>query len=509
MEQISNISAFNHFFLTMIILITMVLVSRTVVAGTKYSSILVIVVFGLLMGFLLEKSEMATPGLNEFPVVVLASKTTIIALIASFFVGGQELKRMFFKQKLKMEDILIPSEEETILGTNRTQFFFIVRAFFILIGIETTYVLISGVAGKEFLGNSYLLLAYVNLVLATIFIDNKAKLARRQTYIRKGFLEIVVIILVLMLSYQAASLIEPVIALPQIFFAMLISATLGMFFSNWQLGPTLNSLLFAGIPIVLAGSFLVGGSRMAEAFTIPGVNTVMIYGFTGQVFWMFSGLAILIFLGKANHLRNLAPGMAGGLSHSGITGACTAGDFGEKAALRAPIMINIPFFGHVFVFSILAASAERGSILVYWTLPLIVVGIALVAQACRHLRKAQGDDALEITGLMHFSLGWQIVAVFGSFTLLNMVGMPLDHVSLAVASALSHFGLFAAIQDGMFGDAAAGLIAFIFAMPFLVHPLVFGMFGKAAEKDGSMAANVVLGLALLGLVGIVYSLLTV
>jgi len=290
---------------------------------------------------------------------------------------------------------------------------------------------------------------------------------------------------------------------------MLISATLGMFFSNWQLGPTLNSLLFAGIPIVLAGSFLVGGSRMAEAFTIPGLNNVMIYGFTGQVFWMFSGLAILIFLGKANNLRNLAPGMAGGLSHSGITGACTAGDFGEKAALRAPIMINIPFFGHVFVFSILAASAERGSILLYWTLPLIVVGIALVALACRRLRKAQGDDTLEIAGLMYFSMGWQIVAVFGSFTLLNVAGMPLDHVSLAVSSALSHFGLFAAIQDGMFGDAAAGLIAFIFAMPFLVHPLVFGMFGKAAEKDGSMAANVVLGLALFGLVGIFYSLLTV
>ena len=204
MEELSHISAFNHYFLTMVILITMVLISRTIVAGTKYSSILVIVIFGLTMGALLVKSGMAAPGLSEFPAIVLVSQTTIIALIATFFVGGQEIK-----------------------------------------------------------------------------------------------------------------------------------------------------------------------------------------------------------------------------------------------------------------------------------------------------------------GLMQFSLGWQVVAVFGSFTMLNAAGMELDHVSLAVASALSHFGLFAAVQGGMFGDAAAGLIAFIFAMPFLVHPLVFGMFGKAAEKDGSMAANSVLGFAVIGMAGIAYSLVTV
>ncbi len=172
-------------------------------------------------------------------------------------------------------------------------------------------------------------------------------------------------------------------------------------------------------------------------------------------------------------------------------------------------MINIPFIGHIFVFSILAVSAERGSIIYSWTLLLILVGVAFVALAVRNLRNAKGDDGQEIKGLMQFSLGWQVVAVFGSFTMLNAAGMDLDHVSLAVASALSHFGLFAAVQGGMFGDAAAGLIAFIFAMPFLVHPLVFGMFGKAAEKDGSMAANLVLGFAVIGAAGIAYSLLTI
>ncbi|WP_319370474.1 hypothetical protein [uncultured Ilyobacter sp.] len=509
LEQIAHISALNHFFITMLILITMVLVSRTFVAGTKYSSILLIVVFGLAMGFLLVKSEMATPGLVEFPMVVLASRTTVIALIASFFVGGQEIKKILFKEDLKIDDIMIPSKEETILGTNSTQIFFLIRAFFILIGIQTTHSLIIGVQGEGVLGQSYMLLAYLSIVLSIIFIDNKAKIASKQSYIRKGLVEIVGILAVLMLSLKIATVIKPVIALPQIFFAMLISAGLGMVFSNWKFGPTLNSLLFAGIPIVLAGSFLVGGSRMADAFQIAGVKNVMIYGFAGQVFWMFSGLAILIFLCKANNVRNLAPGMAGALSHSGLTGACTGGDLGEKAASRAPIMINIPFFGHIFVFSILAASAKRGSIIVGWTLPLICVGLVIVAFAVATLRKADGDDGQEVKGLMQFAFGWQVIAVFGSFTMLNMAGMPLDQVSIAVSSALSHFGLFAAVQGGMFGGSAAALIAFIFAMPFLVHPLVFGMFGKAAENEGKMSSKIVLGLTVAGFIGVVYSLMTI
>jgi hypothetical protein len=487
----------------------MVLVSRTVVAGTKYSSILIIVVFGLAMGYLLVKSEMATPGLKEFPVIVLASQTTVIALIASFFVGGQEIKKIFCKEEIKVDDIMIPSENETILGTNSTQIFFIVRAFFILIGIQTTNSLIVGTYGQDILGKSYMLLAYLSIVLSIIFIDNRAKVAQKQIYIRKGFVEMVTILLILIFSIKIAKMIEPLIALPQIFFAMMISAALGMMFSNWKFGPTLNSLLFAGIPVVLAGSFLVGGSRMSDAFKIAGVKNVIVFGFAGQIFWMFSGLAILIFLCKSNHLRNLAPGMAGGLSHSGLTGACTGGDLGEKAASRAPIMINIPFFGHVFVFSILAASAKRGSIMVEWTLPLIIVGIIITIISVKTLRKADGVDGKEIKGLMQFAFGWQIIAVFGSFTMLNLAGMPLDRVSIAVSSGLSHFGLFAAVQGGMFGETAAGLIAFIFAMPFLVHPLVFGMFGKAAENEGKMIPKIVMILAIVGFIGVIYSLMTI
>lgn len=508
MDGISNIADLNHYFLAMVVLITMVLISRTIVAGTKYSAILIIVVFGLLMGALLVQSGMATPGLNEFPAIVLVSQTTIIALIATFFVGGQEIRRLLANQALDDAVLMTPADDEVILGTSSTQLFFITRAYFILVGIETAHVLLGGRTYDFVLGNSYLLFAYVSLVLAILLIDSRARLTTKPLYIRKGVVEILGILLVLQCSLYLAGWIEPLIALPQIFFAMILSSALGAALPRWRLGPTLNSLLFAGIPVLLAGTFLVGGSRMLEAFTKAGVIDVIVFGFAGQLFWMFSGLAILVFLARANHLRNLAPGMAGGLSHSGLTGACTAGDFGQQAAVRAPIMINVPFITHIFVFSILAASAARGSVIYGLTIPLIAVGAGCVVVAVRKLRHADGDDVREIKALMLFALGWQVVAVFGSFTILDAAGMDLAYVSLAVASALSHFGLFAAVQGGMFGDVAASLIVFIFAMPFLAHPLVFWSFGKAAERDGQMNANLVLAIALIGLAGVAYSLIT-
>jgi hypothetical protein len=99
------------------------------------------------------------------------------------------------------------------------------------------------------------------LLLSVIIIDSRAKLPVKQVYIRKGVVEILAIILVLKISLHLAALIEPRIALPQSFFAMIISSALGMALPKWKLGPTLNSLLFAGIPVVLAGSFLVGAQE--------------------------------------------------------------------------------------------------------------------------------------------------------------------------------------------------------------------------------------------------------
>src|SRR5690625_94976 len=91
-QQVESLQLLNHFLLTLLILIPMILIARTVVAGTRYSPILIIVIFGLLMGFLLVVSDLAEPGLKAFPVLELVSQTTNIALIVTFFVGGQEIR---------------------------------------------------------------------------------------------------------------------------------------------------------------------------------------------------------------------------------------------------------------------------------------------------------------------------------------------------------------------------------------------------------------------------------
>ncbi len=506
LEQVVNVQMLDQLWLTFLLVMPIILISRTVVAGSRYSPILIIVIFGLSMGLALVKSQVATPGLPEFPIVILLSRVTITALVASFFVGGQELRRIFSHQKLVGEDMIVPSDEEVVLGTKRTQLVFIVRSFFILLGIEGLRRLLTGVDTGDPLGRFYPIIAYIGLAGSIILIDYKATIHNKSRYIRKGIFEIAIIVLILMLSLQIAQWVRPIIALPQIFFAMLLSAGLGALFSNWKFGPTLRSLLFAGIPMVLSANFIVGGSQILEAFQLTEMKAVMGFGLFGQLFWMFGGLTLLIAAGRANHVRNLAPGMAGALSHSGLTGACTAGDLGVEAASRAPIMINIPFFGHIFVFSILAASASSGKLMIAWVIPLVVFGIVFTALALRTLRRAGEVEEKEVRGLMQFSFGMQIIAVFGSFLLLALGGISVNDSAMAASSAISHFGLFAAIQGGMFGAQSAAMIPFIFAMPFLIHPFVFGLFGKAAEKGGKMPARIVYLLAGIGLFGILYSL---
>ena len=503
--EFTSMNIFFQFFLALVLLIPIVLIARTVVAGSRYSPILIIVIFGLLMGLVLVSSGMSTPGLPDFPVVDLMSKVTITALIASFFVGGQEIRKLLSKRNTALEDLVVLSDDEVILGTKRSQLVFLIRAFFILIGIEGIKRMLLGYADGDVLGKFYPLVAYLGLVGSIIFIDSKADIKNKRGYIVKGLLEISAIIAVLVGSHFIAEWIKPTIALPQIFFAMILSSTLGALMSKWRFGPTLRALLFAGIPVVLAANFIVGGSRILEGFQLPNMGSVMLFGFFGQLFWMFGGLALLIFIGRANKVGNLAPGMAGSLSHSGLTGACTAGDLGPEAAIRAPIMINVPFLGHIFVFSILAASASKGTLMIEWAIPVVAVGFLLTAWSLHTMRKANGVEAAEIKGLMQFSLGWQLMAVFGSFLLLAFGNMPLNNAAMATSSAISHFGLFAAIQGGMFGAQAADLIPFIFAMPFLVHPLVFGMFGKAVENNGEMPRKTALVLAVIGIVGVIYA----
>ncbi len=505
-DQMANAHILNQYWLTFLLVISMVLVSRTFVAGTRYSPILIIVVFGLLMGYVLVGTGMGTPGLREFPIVDFTSKVTITALIASFFVGGQEIRKLMLNEEIDKTDIVVPSDEEMFLGTKFTQFMFLIRSFFVLVGIESMKRVIIGYNNNEPLDAFYPLLGYLGLVGSIILIDYRAKISNKPVYIRKGILETALILGILVLSWHLSAWIRPTIALPEIFFAMILSVTIGLMMPHWKFGPTIRSLLFAGIPVVLAANFMVGGSRIAEAFSLTGMTAVLSFGFFGQLLWMFGGLAILILIGKANHMRNLAPGMAGSLSHSGLTGACTAGDLGPEAQYRAPIMINIPFIGHIFVFSVLAASATTGRLLIPHTLVIVAAGIALTLWALKILRHSNNKETKEIRGLMIFSLGWQLVAVFGGLLILNLGGMGLNDSVMANASAISHFGLFAAIQGGMFGEQASGLIAFIFAMPFLVHPLVFGIFGKTAENNGVMPARIVYILASIGILGVLYAL---
>lgn len=448
--------------------------------------------------------------MGEFPIVGLTGATTIIALIATFFVGGQRLRNTFWKPKIPKADDVILNEEEIILGTKGTQLIFLTRAFFILIGIISIYRMIFPTGGE--LDSFYPLLAFFGIAVSIILIDSKAKITDKRRYLNRGIIELIVIVLILVLGNLISIWINPLIALPQIFFAMLLSSGLGMIFSDWRPGPTVRALLFGGIPVVLAGVFIVGGTRLLEAFTLSGMLQVMAYGFFGQLFWMFVGISLLVFIGKSNHVDVLAPAMAGSLSHSGLTGACTAGDIGAVAKERAPIMINIPFFGHLFVFTILAISVTNGSLLVIPSLIVVGLGIVLTYFSLKTLRQSAHEEKREIKGLILFSIGWQLVAVFGGFTMLHFAGMGLENAAMANSSAISHFGLFASIQGGMFEsvDAAVGsvgLINFIFAMPFLIHPLVFGMFGRAMSKNGEMPRKALAVLAILGIIGVLFTLI--
>lgn len=504
-NSIDHLQFLNQFWWSFFILIPMVLIARTVVAGTRYSPILIIVIFGLGMGYVISTSGVTGAGLPDFPLLGIMSRTTVIALAVTFFVGGQQLRRMFSAKPVLPDQSVVYATEEAVLGTGRTQLFFIIRSFFLLLGVEAASKTILGTTPADSIGRYYPLIAYLGLIFSLIIIDNHATIANKQEYLRRGMAEMIALIGILVLSFHLSSWVRPLVALPQIFFVMVLSSALGALLYQFRHGPTIRCLLFAGIPIILAANFLVGGSLMRDTFSISGIGPVFFYGFFGQVFWMFGGISLLMLLGRTQAVRNLGPGMAGALSHAGLTGACTAGDFGEEAMRRAPIMINIPFFGHIFVFSILAISLERNALLLLPTILVALVGVGLAAAAFTTLRRAAGDERREVTGLMLFSMGWQLTAVFGG--LLLLISQPLPYAGMAKSAALSHFGLFAAIQGGMFGPEAAGLIAFVFAMPFLVHPLVFFLFGRAMENDGLMPRVPVFIAALVGLAGMLYGLL--
>jgi hypothetical protein len=506
LEDLSHLYFLNQFWLSLFFIVPIILVARAVVAGTRYSPILIIVVFGLIMGYVISVTGVTGPGMPDFPMLGLMSRTTIIALAVTFFVGGQEMRKIFSGKTVEIDDSVVYSKDEVTLGTGRTQMVFVLRAFFLLLGMEGLVRLVAGIDGGGHLPRYYPMIAYMGLVVSTVFVDNRAVIRDKQRYLRKGVMEMAGLLIVLLVSYEISVAIRPFIALPQIFFAMIVASGAGAVFYRWHHGPAIRCMLFAGIPIVLAANFLIGGSLIAQTFEIGGIQRVLAYGFFGQVFWMFGGIALLMLLAGTGNVRNLAPGMAGALSHTGLTGACTAGDFGADAARRAPIMINVPFIVHIFVFSILAISMDRGELLMLPATLMVAVGVAITAYAYLRLRRSEGREDREVPALMLFSLGWQMTALFGGFFLLALSGVSLPYAAMATSSALSHFGLFAAVQGGMFGPEVVAMISFVFAMPFLVHPFVFFLFGRAMEKGGEMPRIGVYVLGLIGLVGMIVSL---
>jgi len=298
LEPLSHNYTLNLFFLQTVLLISMVLVARTVVAGARLPSIFIVVVFGIILGFVMVKNKVATSGLEEFPITVFTSKTITIALTAFFFMGGQKLKKLFFNAGFHIKNIATLSNEEVVLETNSTQFFLLLKVFLLLIGIRSVYKLLTDFFKNNSFKESYLLLIYLSIVLFIISFNKESRVKNT----RKALIEIVAILGVLLLSMHVVNFIKPIIAIPQIFFVILISTSLGIIFSNWKFGPTVNSLLFSGIPIVLAGNFMIIGSRVGNSFKIGNITT---YGFMSLIFFMFSGMAILMFLNKVNHVRKM------------------------------------------------------------------------------------------------------------------------------------------------------------------------------------------------------------
>ncbi len=79
-------------------------------------------------------------------------------------------------------------------------------------------------------------------------------------------------VLATLASWQA----QPVAAFPPILFAMLMSVALGWLVPRWRHGPALRALLFAGIPVVLAADFVVGGSLLLEAVGLQGMTPILL-----------------------------------------------------------------------------------------------------------------------------------------------------------------------------------------------------------------------------------------
>ncbi len=134
---------------------------------------------------------------------------------------------------------MVQSQEEILLGTKRTQLFFIIRAFFILLAIRGAYVLIMEELGEGSLAKSYPILTYLGLMGTFIIIDSRVTIRNKHLYLIKGLTEFVAILLLLIASSFVSKWVSGIIPLSQIFFAMILSASLDAIATNWRFGPTM------------------------------------------------------------------------------------------------------------------------------------------------------------------------------------------------------------------------------------------------------------------------------
>ncbi len=85
---------------------------------------MIIVVFGLTLGMVLEIKGLATPGLAEFP-VRLTGATTINRFDRHVFRRWTKLRNTFWRPKTPKPDDVVLNDEEVILGTKGTQLIFL------------------------------------------------------------------------------------------------------------------------------------------------------------------------------------------------------------------------------------------------------------------------------------------------------------------------------------------------------------------------------------------------
>lgn len=503
----------SQFLFSLSLILLLLLASRALVARTNYSSVLILVVSALGMGVLLTRSGITSVGIPELPLLSLLSRGTLIALIPIFFVGGQQLRKIFGEIPHVPEEINLPSKVEVFYGTTTSQLTMISRAFFLLLGITGTEEFLIGYPANDPLGQFYPLIGYISLMTALVMVDSKAIIHNRRAYVQRGIIEFVLILAIIIAANSLAFWQGNTIALPEILFIVMISTSLGSVMHSWQSGVTFQALFYAGLPVALAANFVIGGSWLEEGFMMieqftPTLLAVLIYGFLGQFFWLFGALALMIYVGRNREVRNLATGLSGSLAHINLLAAATANEMGAIAIKRAPIMTIITIFSYLLVTIVDRISLGSPTRIIVISAIIIFLGALITIKSLQILKQSESLESDEVRAMMLFSFGWQVIALFSGILLLHAVVIQTDYGLLTYSANLSHIGLFALFQEHWLSGEIKKTVPFIYAMPLIAQPFLFWVFGYAINRGETLTiggCRAVLALALFGLIAIAVS----